>query len=252
MDSIAPSFVIPAWPAPASVGAAFSTRLGGVSQPPFDTLNLSTVVPDSPDTVLENRRRLAGAVGLAAPVCWLRQVHGTTVLDAAQALQRDEPRREADGCVTDSTGVVCAVMAADCLPVLLCHRDGSVVGGVHAGWRGLAAGVVEAGVAAMGVRGAAPGDLLAWLGPCIGASVYEVGDEVRAAFDGAGDDAAFVPSPAGRWLADLPALARLRLAVAGVTAVFGEPACTFTDDGRFFSHRRDGPCGRMAALIWRT
>ena len=192
----------------------------------------------------ENRRRLAAALGLPGEPNWLTQVHGRRVVDL------DEPwSGSADGAVTARTGVVCAVLTADCLPVLLADRSGRRVGIAHAGWRGLAAGVLEAVVAAMKTL---PADLLAWFGPAIGPRAYEVGDDVRTAFLRTGADSApaFEPNERGRWQADLYALARIRLQRLGVESVHGGGSCTHSEPERYFSHRREAPCGRMASLIW--
>jgi len=235
----------PDWPAPPTVRAATTTRVGGVSRPPFDTMNLADHVGDDPEAVAANRAALRARIALPTEPVWLNQVHGTRVCDAAMI----ESGCEGDAGVTDRPGVVCAVLTADCLPVLLCDRDGTRVAAVHAGWRGLAAGVVEAAVDSMDVPAK---EIMAWLGPAIGPHAFEVGGEVRAAFvehDAAGDGA-FRPSPAGRWLADLYELACLRLAQHGVNAVYGGGLCTFTDATRFYSYRRDGTTGRMATLIW--
>jgi YfiH family protein len=235
----------PDWPAPARVRACSTERAGGVSAVPYDSLNLGARAGDRPADVAENRRRLAAAAECPAPV-WLDQVHGPDVVRLGCAPAR-EPA--ADASVTGETTVTCAILTADCLPVLLCDRAGTRVGAAHAGWRGLAAGVVEAAVSAMD-RPA--GDLLAWLGPCIGPTAFEVGPEVRAAFL-AGDPAAgadFRPGQGDRFYADLRALARRRLLDCGVRDVSASTDCTLEDAGRFFSHRRDGPCGRMATLIW--
>jgi YfiH family protein len=236
----------PEWPAPPGVRAAFTLRAGGVSAAPYDALNLGTHVGDSPAAVAENRRRVRAALDLPAEPVWLEQVHGTKVLEPGAA----QPT-PADALVARAPGVVAAVQVADCLPVLLAARDGSVVAAAHAGWRGLAAGILGATVARTGVPA---GQLLAWLGPAIGAAHFEVGGEVRAAFlahDGRAAEA-FAPNARGRWQCDLHLLARQHLAAAGVTAVFGDGWCTYADRTRFFSYRRDGQCGRMAALIWRT
>ncbi len=193
----------------------------------------------------KNRRRLAAALELPAEPTWLRQIHGVRVVEAG----RDQ-RPEADAAVAFGPGQVCVVLTADCLPVLFRDRVGSRVGAAHAGWRGLAGGVLEATMARLDCP---PGELLAWLGPAIGPEVFEVGEEVRAAFLAHDPGAAgcFKPSPAGRWLADLYALARRRLAAAGVTAVYGGGFCTLSEPGRFYSYRRDGQTsGRMASLIW--
>jgi len=232
------------WPAPRHVRAHVSRRSGGVSAGRYASLNLAAHVGDDPEAVRENRRRLALNWQLPAEPCWLDQIHGTTVadLDAHGA-------RQADGAVTSRAGVICTIMTADCLPVLITDRRGTRVGAAHAGWRGLAAGVLPAVVAAMGLPAT---DLLAWLGPAIGPEAYEVGDEVRAAFlaRDAAARAAFTQNVRGRWQADLYVLARLSLASAGVTAVYGGGSCTFMEPASYFSHRREAPCGRIASMIW--
>ena len=240
------TWLIPEWPAPSRVRALSTTRSGGVSEGPFDSLNLGDHVGDDPAKVQENRARLRAAAALLAEPVWLRQVHGTQIIDAGDA----SPGTEADGSVAFDPGVVCAVMTADCLPVLFCDREGSRVGVAHAGWRGLAAGVLEATVRALDCE---PSRLLAWLGPAIGPEAFEVGDEVRAAFVAKhrAAESAFLPSPRGRWRADLYALARLRLSEAGVDALFGGGFCTYADSERFYSYRRDARTGRMASLIWK-
>ena len=239
-------WLCPGWPAPGNVRALVTTRAGGVSRGAYANLNLGAHVGDDPAAVAENRRRLRVAAALPAEPVWLSQVHGCKVarLDASSL-----PGLEADAALTDVPGVVCAVLTADCLPVLFCNRSGTRVAAAHAGWRGLAAGVLEASVADMDT---APEDIHAWLGPAIGPSVFEVGDEVREAFVARhpGADSAFAPSPAGRWLADLYSLSRLRLSACGVRSVHGGDYCTFTDAGQFYSYRRDGETGRMASLIW--
>jgi polyphenol oxidase len=241
------AFLIPRWPAPATVRAAFSLRSGGVSAPPYASLNLGAHVGDAPAAVAENRRRVCAALQLPGPPDWLEQVHGTDVaqLDAVGETHRPQ---SADAAVTRRPGRVCVMQVADCLPVLFASRDGTAVGAAHAGWRGLAAGVLEATVARLGI---APGELLAWLGPCIGARHFEVGSEVRAAFlaRDARAEACFSANARGRWQCDLSSLARARLRAVGVD-VFGGEWCTFADPARFYSYRRDGRCGRMAALIW--
>lgn len=237
-------FLAPGWTVPARVRAAMTTRTGGASAGPYASFNLATHVGDDPAAVVENRRRLRRALDLPAEPAWLQQVHGTgvAVLPAAKQVA-------ADAAVTFTRGHVCAVLVADCLPVFLAGRAGDRVGIAHAGWRGLAAGVVEATVAAFACK---PGELVAWLGPSIGPRAFEVGPEVRDAFlaQDAGAAAAFHPGRPGRWLADLPGLARRRLAAAGVTAVSGGDICTHADAARFYSFRRDGATGRMAALAW--
>ena len=240
-----PEFLVPDWPAPARVGAAFSLRSGGISAGPYASLNVGAHVGDAPAAVAENRFRLREALGLPAEPLWLEQVHGTAVA----RFEEDRARPVADAAVASQAGQVCTVMVADCLPVLLADQAGGCVGIAHAGWRGLAAGVIEATVAALPVSA---GSLVAWLGPAIGPEAFEVGAEVRERFV-AGDPAAqaeFRPGREDRWWADLYGLARRRLAAAGVTAVHGGDCCTLSDPERFFSFRRDGVTGRMAALIW--
>jgi hypothetical protein len=240
----ATAFIRPDWNAPANVRAAVTTRAGGVSHGPWASLNLAAHVGDEPAAVAENRRRLREALALPAEPAWLEQVHGMRV--ARLPGPAGEP---ADAAVCFTRGSVCAVLVADCLPVLLASVAGDRVGVAHAGWRGLAAGVVESTVAALDCE---PGELVAWLGPSIGPRAFEVGAEVREAFlaRDAGAAAAFSPVREGRWLADLPALARRRLAAAGVADVRGGTLCTHSDRGRFYSYRRDGATGRMAALAW--
>ncbi len=235
------------WRLPAGVHAAFTTRVGGVSSPPWDSFNLATHVGDDPARVAANRAQLETLLGLPAAPAWLNQVHGTVVADI------DSPTQgviTADAAVARVPGRVCVVMVADCLPVLFASRDGSRIAAAHAGWRGLASGVLEQTVAALDVPGA---DLTAWLGPAISREHFEVGEEVRAAFVDSDPEAAavFVPNARERWQADLVGLARRRLAALGVTDVCGGDWCTFGHRERFYSHRRDGKGGRMAALIWR-
>ena len=245
-----PDLIVPDWPAPAGVRAAFTLRSGGVSQPPLDSLNLGSRVDDEPSAVAENRRRLRQLLDLPAEPAWLTQVHGARVADL-EAEGSDRVLAPADGVVTHANGRVCAIQVADCMPVLFAAADGSVIGAAHAGWRGLAAGVLEAVVRAMRVP---PERVFAWLGPAIGQAHFEVGEEVRAAFLAADSQAAaeFTANPRGRWQCDLYGLAKRRLDAVGVAAVYGGGWCTYADPGRFFSYRRDGRCGRMAALIWRA
>jgi len=245
-----PDFIVPDWPSPAGIRAAFTLRAGGVSLPPFDTFNIGAHVGDDPNAIAVNRARLREHLALPAEPLWLQQVHGQRVVDLDRQTSRDS-FGPADAAVTRSSGRVCAIQVADCMPVLFAAKDGSVVGAAHAGWRGLAAGVLESTVLAMKVPA---GELIAWMGPAIGPAHFEVGEEVRAAFLAAdsGASAAFAANERGRWQCDLYALARRRLAALGVSAVHGGGWCTYADAGRFFSYRRDGRCGRMAALIWRS
>lgn len=212
---------------------------------PYDSLNLGDHVGDDPRAVAENRARLRNVLSLPAEPCWLQQVHGSCAVDAAaQALPC-----QADAAYTDQSGVVCAVLTADCLPLLLCDRAGTRVAAVHAGWRGLASGVIERALEGFAASG---NELMAWLGPAIGPRAFEVGDAVRAEFvaHATAATAAFQAGRAGHWYADLYTLARQRLAARGVTAVYGGDHCTFSDAARFYSFRRDGVTGRMASLIW--
>jgi purine-nucleoside/S-methyl-5'-thioadenosine phosphorylase / adenosine deaminase len=237
-----PEWLVPDWPAPRRVRALVTTRAGGVSAGPYATLNLGSRVGDDPARVERNRSILRAC--LPAEPRWMKQVHGTRVVAAGDA----GADVEADAAVATGAGEVCAVLVADCLPVLLCDRAAGVVAVAHAGWRGLSAGVVEAAVAAMNVPARA---LLAYLGPAIGAQAYEVGSDVRDAFV-AGDpgaSAAFAPHGEGKFLADLVQLARRRLAACGVESIHGGGLCT-ASDRRFFSFRRDRITGRMAGLIW--
>lgn len=239
-------WIVPDWVAPAGIGAAVSTRWGpGVSEAPYARLNLGLRSGDDVAAVEVNRRALAEALDLSAPPLWLRQVHGIAVVESPSADGGDEPA--ADASVARGPGQVLAILTADCLPVLLVSADGQTIGAAHAGWRGLAAGVLEQTVATM-----AAWDVQAWLGPAIGASSYEVGEEVRAAFVDAdpGAAAAFTATRPGHWQCDLYLLARRRLAGVGVSRISGGGFDTFTDD-RLYSYRRDGAnSGRFASLIW--
>lgn len=243
-------WIVPDWVAPPGIGAFVTTRQGGVSAGSMATMNLGRDDDDA-RALATNRRRLEAFLP-AVPV-WLDQVHGTSVatLDRAPAPDAVPPR--ADAAVTRQPGVVCAVLTADCLPVLFAERHGRAVGIAHAGWRGLAAGILEATVGALADLGAQGRDLVAWMGPAIGPAAFEVGDEVRAAFCARdpGATACFRPSRNGKWLADLYQLSRRRLAAAGVEQVSGGNCCTFSEPARFYSYRRDRTAGRMAALIWR-
>lgn len=239
-------WIQPGWPAPPHVRALSTARTGGVSIGPFASLNLGDHVGDRPEAVAENRRRLAEAAGLPRAPAWLRQVHGTGVVNVTPD---SSPGAEADAATAFQAGAVCAVLTADCLPVLFTCRPGRRVAAAHAGWRGLAAGVLEAVISHMDED---PAELLAWIGPGIGPSAFEVGPEVREAFvvPDAACDIYFTAGVGDHWFADLPGLTRHRLEKAGVTSVFGGNYCTFSDAKNFFSYRRDGQCGRMATLIW--
>jgi polyphenol oxidase len=237
---------------PPRVRALMTTRLGGVSQGGYASLNLRHGLGDDEAAVEENLARLHTVIG--AQPTWLRQVHGLRVLRMPLA---EDASNEADACITTEPGVVCAVQVADCLPVLFATRDGRAVGAAHAGWRGLAAGVLEATVDAMcEAAGCAPGDIEAWLGPCIGPRQFEVGEDVLAGFgiDASADHPRFKPQRPGKWLADLAGLARDRLEARGLQDIGGGTWCTAEDGSRFFSFRRDtrlhGACGRMAACVW--
>jgi len=251
-------WIVPDWPAPPGVGALCTTRAGGVSAGPFAGLNLGDHVGDDPDAVAANRALLAGAMP-ARPV-FMRQVHGTAV---AQLQSDTADGVEADGCIATQPELACTIMVADCLPVLFAVADGRAVAAAHAGWRGLAGrageGVLESVCHQLWqATGAGPRETIAWLGPCIGPDSFEVGPEVKAAFEArdAGAAALFKPQGPGKWLADLPRLARRRLQALGLAGIHGNPGspawCTVMNPSRFFSHRRDGGrSGRFAAVIWR-
>lgn len=238
------------WRTPTGVRSAFTTRLGGVSVAPWDSFNVAAHVGDAPDAVAANRVRLREKLQLPAEPAWLNQVHGAEVVDLDAAPITGVPMT-ADASFTRAANRVCVIMVADCLPVLFASRDGQTIGAAHAGWRGLAGGVLENTVRAMGV---VPGELSAWLGPAISREHFEVGGDVRDAFvtGDSGTASLFAPNARGRWQADLPGLARRRLAALGVGDVSGGEWCTFADRARFYSHRRDGRGGRLAALVWRS
>jgi len=234
------------WPAPDNVIAGATLRFGGVSTGAFESLNLGAHVSDDKDAVDENRRRFTSFCELPSEPLWLRQVHGTTVVvDPTAGLVP-----EADASITRRSGVVCAVLTADCLPVLFTSADGAELAAVHAGWRGLASGVLEATVEEMST---APANILAWLGPAISQPAFEVGGEVREEFlaQDSTTDQHFVTNDRGRWQADLYGLARMRLTGLGIGHISGRQYCTFGESERFFSYRRDGACGRMASFVYR-
>ncbi len=240
-----PEWIVPDWPVPARVRACMTTRAGGVSQGSWAGLNLGLRCDDDPAAVAENRARLQNC--LPQPPKWLAQVHGSTVVDADTL----DGLPQADASVARQPGTVCAIQVADCLPVLFTDRAGNHIAAAHAGWRGLAGGVLANTVARMD---AAPEDLLAWIGPGIGPAAFEVGDDVLQAFcaDHPENRAAFRPLREGKWLCNLPALARNALQRCGVTRIHGGHWCTHSDPQRFYSYRRDRVTGRMAALIWKA
>ena len=240
-----PAWLRPTWPAPPWVRALSTLRTGGVSRAPYASLNLAGHVGDDPASVAANRARLRQAARLPAAPCWLTQVHGARVVDAA----RVGPGCRADGIYSRRPGVVCAVLTADCLPVLLCEPRHGLVAALHCGWRGLAGGIIEAALERLSRGG---GDWLAWLGPAIGPAAFEVGAEVYEAFVDADPGAAqaFRATAPARWHGDLYALARRRLAACGVVHIYGGGRCTWSEGECFFSYRREGVTGRMASLIW--
>ncbi|PQQ42519.1 peptidoglycan editing factor PgeF [Photorhabdus luminescens] len=239
------SLIFPNWPQPTTVKACSSTRLGGMSLSPYDSLNLGTHVGDKPDVVEQNRHILAEMAELPQPPVWLEQVHGTRVVRLNSQPLED---KRADAVYTNIPGQVCAVMTADCLPVLFCSSAGDEVAAAHAGWRGLCAGVLENTIAQFNAK---PHQIQAWLGPAIGAKKFEVGNEVLQAFTSQHADLSQAFIPFGeKYLADIYLLAKLKLQSVGVNAIFGGSECTVTNKEKFFSYRRDGITGRMATLIW--
>ncbi|MEO9654559.1 peptidoglycan editing factor PgeF [Marinomonas sp.] len=236
-------FLMPDWPAPVNVKAYVSTRKGGVSEGEFDSLNLGGHVGDEPDHVVQNRHLFAQAIAMPDSLVWLSQVHGTAVKKLPSSCS-DVP---SDAAFTDIPQQVCAVLTADCLPVLFCDFAGTKVAVAHAGWRGLCEGVLEQTLAAFEGQ-----EVMAWLGPAIGPEAFEVGSEVREAFIEKDSEAeqAFTQKDNGKWLGDLYRLAKQRLALAGVTNVYGGEFCTYLEKDRFYSYRRDGKTGRMASVIW--
>ena len=239
--------IVPDWPAPPGVVAVSTTRAGGVSDGPFASLNLATHVGDRQARVRQNRALLMSELGLTRQPCWLNQVHGSHIV-AAETVSRPVT---ADAAMTAEFDVACTVMTADCLPILLCDRHGSHVAALHGGWRGLASGMIAAAVATLGSRGIAAEDLMVWLGPAIGPSVYEVGQDVRDAVEAAGAATALTATAPKHWHLDLYAFARSGFMACGVENIHGGNLCTYSDPQRFFSYRRNGSCGRQATLIWR-
>ncbi|RBW48209.1 peptidoglycan editing factor PgeF [Marinobacter sp. F3R11] len=246
------TLIHPDWPAPENIHALCTTRAGGVSQPPWASLNLGAHVGDAAEHVLENRQRLADACKLPVGAFgWLNQVHGTRVVDLSAGDFAGAP--DADASFTRVAGKACAILTADCLPVILCDQDGTTVAAAHAGWRSLCNGVLENLVARMEL----PGDrLMAWLGPAIGPQAFEVGPEVKAAFTGQYPQAEVAFSSLGarkgHYMADIYRLARQRLGMLGVKNISGGTFCTVADSQRFYSYRRDGVTGRMVTLIWKN
>ncbi len=236
--------ITPDWPAPSRVHALSTTRIGGFSQPPYDSLNLGDHVDDQPQSVLNNRARLVQQMGLPSSPHWLEQVHGCDVVEVGV-----DHSPIADASISRQPGQVIAVMTADCLPLLLCDKQGCCVAAVHAGWRGLLNGVIEAALDKMALP---PTEILAWMGPAIGPTAFEVGDEVVDAFTqrDAASARHFKESRAGHKWANIYGLAHQRLTAKGVAFIGGGQCCTVSDPARFFSYRRDGVTGRMATLIW--
>jgi len=239
--------IIPDWPAPANIKAYTTLRHGGVSQAPYDTFNLAEHVGDNPQDVQTNRQLLKEMLSLPNEPIWLEQIHSTMVLPAVN----DSRGKPADASFTTQSKQVCVVLTADCLPLLLCHRNGTQVAAIHAGWRGLANGIIAKTLDALNLP---PEDILAWLGPAIGPKAYELGEEIREIFikNDAEAEQAFIPSlHSDRWLGDLYSLAKLQLQKRHVSAIYGGKYCTYSDKERFFSYRRDGnKTGRIASLIW--
>ena len=242
-----PDWIVPDWPAPPHVRAVITTRSGGVSVGPYASFNLGRSTGDDAQAVAENRARLRAL--LPQEPRWLTQVHGARVLRGEEV--SDFP--EADASVAVERGTVCAIQVADCLPILFTDRSGTVVAAAHAGWRGLAGGVIDNTIGAITSTGVAPRDVLAYIGPGIGPGAFEVGEDVYRAFAERDADAAaaFTPRTSGTWLGDLPTLARRALVRCGVADIYGGDLCTYSDPARFYSYRRDKTTGRMGAFIWR-
>lgn len=238
------AWLIPDWPAPSNVFAATTLRAGGFSKPPYDTLNLAMHVGDDKLMVRQNRELIKTLLALPDEPKWLTQIHSDRVVDAATIIGTES----ADASFTDQAGIVCAVMTADCLPLLVCSEDGQKIAAIHAGWRGLLAGIIGNTIAAMQTQ-----KVLVWLGPAIGVERFEIGAEVREAFVAKSQNfsAAFTDADNGKWMADIYQLARIELAGLGINHIFGGDFCTVTESDRFFSYRREQMTGRMATLIWR-
>jgi len=237
------NFIFPNWDAPPNVHAVMTTRNGGVSKSPYDNFNLATHVSDNLEDVLENRQLLKTKLALPAELFWLEQIHSNKIVDANSNLILPK----ADASYSNQKDVICVVMTADCLPVLMCSTDGTQIAAIHAGWRGLANGIISNAVATLNTK-----DLIIWLGAAIGAECFEVGDDVRDIFLAKSTDYAIAFRKIGsQWLADIYQLARIELAHLGITRVYGGEFCTVTDTERFYSYRRDKETGRMATLIWR-
>lgn len=238
-------WITPDWPAPANIHAATTLRTGGVSVAPYNSLNPATHVGDDLACVTENRHRIKTMLALPAEPVWLEQTHSNIVINAAKTTTL----QQADASYSDAAGVVCAVMTADCLPLLMCSTDGKKIAAIHAGWRGLLAGIITNTVKALATT-----EVLVWLGPAISATCFEVGAEVREAFvsKSSAFDSAFTQTKPDKYLADIYQLARIELAEQGIHAVYGGDFCTVTEQERFYSYRRDTQTGRLATLIWRT
>ena len=247
MAFIKPNWITPDWPAPENIKAFTSTRKAGVSEGAFASFNLALHVEDNPQQVKQNRQLLFEALNLPSEPVWLEQVHGVQVINADHA----DNTPQADAAFSTEKNKVCVVMIADCLPVLICNRQGTKVAAAHAGWRGLQAGVIEASIESLQENRQ---DILVWLGPAIGPDTFEVGDDVRQKFITEIPEtvSAFTVSKPGHWLANIYELAKIRLQNMGIDQIYGGDFCTYTDQQHFYSYRRDGVTGRMASLIWRT
>ena len=237
-------FLQPEWEVPAAVRAFVTTRAGGYSEGPYAGFNLGQHVGDDDSHVARNRAELVKALSLPQEPSWIRQTHSTQAVVLEQ-----ESHREADAAITRKPGMVAVIMTADCLPIMLCDREGSEVAALHAGWRGLQGGIIDATLERMQTPNS---ELQAWIGPGISQENFEVGDEVYAAFVESIDscEGFFVPHGAGHWLCDLPGIAQHVLERQGITGVTRDPHCTYRDESMFYSYRRDGITGRMASLIW--